>query len=85
MPQSGSIAGTAAVTGPVTIDRITGFAATLGFDRRYQLNLPGDKTGVWTISHDIMLNDGPSPSADRTIHIDQYTGNVLVQSQFSMY
>ena len=85
MPTSGSLAGTAAVTGPVTIDSVTAFAATLGFDRRYQLNLPGDETGVWTISHDSMSNDGPNPSADRTIHIDQYTGNVLADVRYADY
>jgi uncharacterized iron-regulated membrane protein len=85
MPESGSLAGTAAVTGPVTIDSVTAFAATLGFDRRYQLNLPGDEKGVWTIGHDSMSNDGPSPSADRTIHIDQYTGNVLADVRYADY
>ena len=85
MPESGSLAGKAAVAGPVTIDSVIGFADTLGFDRRYQLNLPGDDTGVWTISHDSMSNDGPNPSADRTIHIDQYTGNVLADVRYADY
>ena len=85
LPLSGSLAGTAAITGPVTIDSVTDFAATLGFDRRYQLNLPGDETGVWTISHDSMSNDGPDPSADRTIHIDQFTGNVLADVRYADY
>jgi uncharacterized iron-regulated membrane protein len=85
LPMSGSLAGTAAVAGPVTIDSVTGFAATLGFDRRYQLNLPADETGVWTISHDSMSNDGPNPAADRTIHIDQFTGNVLADVRYADY
>jgi uncharacterized iron-regulated membrane protein len=85
LPLSGSLAGTAAVTGPVTIDSVTGFAATLGFDRRYQLNLPAGEAGVWTISHDSMSNDGPNPAADRTIHIDQFTGNVLVDVRYADY
>ncbi|MCU0904082.1 MAG: PepSY domain-containing protein [Tabrizicola sp.] len=85
MPESGSLAGTAAITGPVTIDSVTAFAATLGFDRRYQLNLPADETGVWTISHDSMSNDGPNPAADRTIHIDQFTGNVLADVRYADY
>jgi uncharacterized iron-regulated membrane protein len=85
MPVSGSLAGMAAIAGPVTIDSVTAFAATLGFDRRFQLNLPGDETGVWTISHDSMSNDGPYPGADRTIHIDQYTGNVLADVRYADY
>ncbi len=85
MPESGSLAGTVAVTGPVTIDSVTDFAATLGFDRRYQLNLPSGEAGVWTISHDSMSNDGPNPAADRTLHIDQYTGNVLADVRYADY
>ncbi|MGL4236470.1 PepSY-associated TM helix domain-containing protein [Tabrizicola sp.] len=85
LPESGSLAGTAAVTGPVTIDSVADFAGTLGFDRRYQLNLPNGDTGVWTISHDSMSNDGPNPAADRTIHIDQYTGNVLADVRYADY
>ncbi|MFN3282509.1 MAG: PepSY domain-containing protein, partial [Tabrizicola sp.] len=85
MPASGSLAGTAAVAAPVTIDAVTAFADGLGFDRRYQLNLPEGETGVWTISHDSMSNDGPNPGADRTIHIDRYTGNVLADIRYADY
>ena len=85
LPQSGSLAGTAAVSGAVTIDSVGAFAQTLGFVHRFQLNLPGDQGGVWTISHDSMSNDGPNPAADRTIHIDQYTGNVLADVRYADY
>jgi uncharacterized iron-regulated membrane protein len=85
MPMSGSLAGTQAIQGPVTIDSVTDFARTLGFDRRFQLNLPADETAVWTISHDSMSNDGPNPAADRTIHIDQFTGNVLADVRYADY
>lgn len=85
MPESGSLAGTVAIAGPVTVDSVADFAGTLGFDRRFQLNLPADEKGVYTISHDSMSNDGPNPSADRTIHIDQYTGNVLADVRYADY
>ncbi len=85
MPASGSLAGQAAIAGPVTIDSVGAFAASLGFVDRFQLNLPGDEQGVWTISHDSMSNDGPDPTADRTIHIDRYTGNVLADVRYSDY
>ena len=85
LPESGSLAGTTAINGPVTVDTVAGFAGTLGFDHRFQLNLPGDATGVWTISHDSMSNDGPNPAADRTIHIDQFTGNVLADVRYADY
>ena len=47
--------------------------------------MPADETGVWTISHDSMSNDGPNPAADRTIHIDQFTGNVLADVRYADY
>ena len=85
MPLSGSLAGVTAIQGPVTIDSVTAFADTLGFDRRFQLNLPKDGAGVWTISHDSMSNDGPDPTADRTLHVDQFTGNVLADVRYAEY
>ena len=87
MPESGSAAcisglpdGTA-----VTLDSVAAFAGSLGFNGRFQLNLPADETGVWTISHDSMSKDGPHPSEDRTIHLDQYTGKVLADVRYADY
>lgn len=85
MPASGSLAGTAAVAGMPDIDSIAAFANGLGFDGRFQVNLPADESGVWTISHDSMSNDGHDPAADRTIHIDQFTGNVLADVRYADY
>jgi uncharacterized iron-regulated membrane protein len=85
LPLSGSLAGTTGITRPVSIDSVTAFADTLGFDRRFQLNLPKDATGVWTISHDSMSNDGPNPAVDRTLHVDQFTGNVLADVRYADY
>jgi uncharacterized iron-regulated membrane protein len=85
LPKSGSLAGTTAIEGAVTLDSVVAFANNLGFVKRYQLNFPADDTGVWTISHDSMSNDGPSPAADRTIHIDQFTGNVLADVRYADY
>jgi uncharacterized iron-regulated membrane protein len=85
MPASGSLAARKAITGPVTIDAVAGFAAGLGFPGRFQVNLPQGENGVWTISHDSMSNDGPDPAADRTIHIDRHTGNVLADVTYGDY
>lgn len=85
LPESGSLAGTQAIAGPVDIDAVAGFAQGLGFDGRFQIAIPGDAKGVWTVSHDSMSNDGPDPSADRTIHIDQYSGHVLADVGFADY
>ncbi|MCB2116329.1 MAG: PepSY domain-containing protein [Rhodobacteraceae bacterium] len=85
MPASGSLAGTPAVGGTPDIDGITHFARTLGFEGRFQVNLPGNDTGVWTISHDTMSKDGGLATGDRTIHIDRYTGNVLADVRYADY
>ncbi|WP_181703986.1 PepSY-associated TM helix domain-containing protein [Chthonobacter albigriseus] len=87
LPASGSNAG---VTGlpdgtPVTIDSVVGLARSLGFDGRFQLNLPKGETGVWTISRDSMSNDSPDPTSDRTVHVDQYTGKVLADVRYADY
>ena len=85
MPASGSLAGTDAIDGDVTIDSVAAFARDLGFIGRFQVNFPSDEGGVWTVSHDSMSNDGPNPAADRTIHLDQYTGNVLADVRYADY
>ena len=85
VPASGSLKGVAAIQGEVTINKVAVFADSLAFDGRYQINIPQDDTGVWTLSHDSMSNDGPKPTQDRTIHIDRYTGNVLADVQFADY
>ncbi|MFZ1512869.1 MAG: PepSY domain-containing protein, partial [Tabrizicola sp.] len=85
MPESGSLAGKQAIAGPVTADSVAAFAEDLGFQNRFQMNLPANEAGVFTISHDSMSNDGPDPAADRTIHIDQYTGNVLADVRYADY
>ena len=85
LPESGSLAGVQAIAGAVTVDSVAAFADGLGFAHRYQLNLPAGEAGVWTISHDSMSNDGPDPAADRTLHIDQYTGNVLADVRYAEY
>ncbi|MBR9763059.1 MAG: PepSY domain-containing protein [Rhodobacteraceae bacterium] len=85
LPASGSLAGEAAITGPVDLDSVVGFARQLGFVGRFQLNFPAGDSGVWSISHDSMSNDGPNPAADRTLHIDRYTGKVLADIRYEDY
>ena len=85
MPESGSLKGTAAIDGGVDLDTVAAFARGLGFVGRFQIHLPKGDDGVWTISHDSMSNDGPNPAADRTVHIDQFTGNVLADVRYADY
>lgn len=85
MPASGSDAGTEALAGPVTIDTIDALARQIGFDARYQLNPPRGETGVWTLSRDSMSTDSTAPTTDRTVHVDQYTGNILADVRYEDY
>lgn len=69
----------------VGIDAIDVLAREIGFDGRYQLNVPSGETGVWTISRDSMSNDDVNPTTDRTTHVDQYSGAVLADVRFADY
>jgi uncharacterized iron-regulated membrane protein len=85
LPESGSDAGSPGVARPVTVDGVAALAAGLDLPGRFQIAWPAGEAGVWTISHDSMSNDGPDPSADRTIHIDRYTGHVLADVGYADY
>lgn len=86
LPASGSQAGTAAVAQPVVLDTVTQWALANGFDKgQFKIGLPGDETGVYTVSIDGRNGDGFTPSDDRFVHIDRYTGNVLADVRYADY
>ncbi|MGH1413598.1 MAG: PepSY-associated TM helix domain-containing protein [Pelagimonas sp.] len=85
MPASGSQAGLTGVEGQVTLDTVDAFAREIGFEARYQLNVPQSATGVWTLSRDSMNTDSTDPMSDRTVHIDQYTGKILADVRYADY
>ncbi len=86
MPASGSDAGVMGITGPaVTLDAVDALARDIGFDGRYQLNVPRGDTGVWTLSRDSMNTDSTDPMSDRTVHVDQYTGRILADVRYEDY
>ena len=87
LPASGSMAGSAVLEPgtPLDIDTMDGLARRVGFDGRYQLNLPSGEIGVWTFSQDSMNTDSTDPTADRTMHVDQYTGRILADVRYEDY
>ncbi|MEP4198332.1 MAG: PepSY domain-containing protein [Aliishimia sp.] len=86
LPASGSDAGALGVAGKaVTLDTVDALAREIGFDARYQLNVPQSASGVWTLSRDSMSTDSTDPMSDRTVHVDQYTGKILADVQFQDY
>ena len=87
MPVSGTTMGQDGIAPniPIMIDTVDRYAREIGFVGRYQLNLPQGSTGVWTLSQDSMSYDMKSPTADRTVHIDRYSGNVLADIHYDDY
>jgi hypothetical protein len=63
----------------------TSWPAQIGFDGRYQMNVPTGETGVYTFSRDSMSTDSTDPMSDRTVHVDRYTGNILADVRFEDY
>lgn len=87
MPKSGSAVGVAGVPDGVAVglQSIAALGRTLGLKGRFQVAAPADTAGVWTISQDSMSYDSANPIADRTVHVDQYTGKILASVGFADY
>ena len=87
MPVSGTTMGKDGIAPniPIMIDTVDRYVREIGFKGRYQMNLPQGAAGVWTISQDSMSYDMKSPTADRTVHIDRYSGKVLADIRFDDY
>lgn len=87
LPKSGSAAGLAGLPEglPVTLETVNALGRALGFAGRYQIAYPADTTGVWTLSQDTQSYDSNSPTGDRTVHIDQYSGKILADVGFRDY
>ena len=71
-------------TKEVDLNSIADLAKQLGM-KNYQVNLPANKKAVYTLSADTMSGDISDPRLDRTVHIDQHTGEVLVDIGWSDY
>ena len=86
LPASGSMAGTDAIpdTLPVNLDSVSAYARDNGFNG-FRINLPTDETGVYTVSADTMSGDISDPRRDRTLHLDQYSGNRLAEVGWQDY
>ena len=87
LPESGSHAGATGLPegASVNLDTVAAFAKANGFDEQFRIYVPGGETGVFTISADSMDADTTSPTGDRTLHIDRYTGKILADIRFADY
>ncbi len=87
LPLSGSASGATVLPEGTVVDlaAMETIARTIGIEGRFRVNFPGDATAVWTISQNSMSYDGASPTLDRTVHVDQYTGRVLADVRYAEY
>lgn len=65
---------------PVNLDSIVALAQAKGAPTGFTVSFPEDKTGVYTVS--AFPND---PTQEMTMHIDQYSGNVLADIKWQDY
>jgi uncharacterized iron-regulated membrane protein len=49
------------------------------------VHLPRGEDGVWTIAATTIAGDITNPGAERTVHIDRYSGRVLADLRFADY
>ena len=87
MPESGSAAGIEGLPEgiPVNAQSLAALGRAIGFEGRFQIAAPADEGSVWTLSQDSMSYDSTNPTADRTVHVDQYTGRILADVKFADY
>lgn len=85
MPESGTAEGSAAISQPVTLDTVVMWAQANGFAGQYRVSLPSGETGVWSVMRVSQSEDSVAPQQDRTVHFDQYTGNLLADIDYPDY
>ncbi|MBB4004898.1 MAG: PepSY domain-containing protein [Aurantimonas endophytica] len=72
--------GASAATQPIGLDRAAAIFDDLGLNRGYAVNIPGRPDGVYTGS--VYPDD---LSRQRVVHLDQYTGEPLVDMSYADY
>ncbi|TDF85227.1 PepSY domain-containing protein [Pseudomonas sp. H9] len=88
MPQSGAhaehaghaIASTAPAAPQVSLQQVQDLAVSRSVEPGYSITLPSTADGVYTIA--VFADD---PRNDATLHVDQYTGKVLVDVRWQDY
>jgi uncharacterized iron-regulated membrane protein len=68
----------------LSIDQVIANAKAMGFTQ-FQLFLPNNEKGVFTASASSMSKDIENATDDRTVHFDQYSGEVLADVGYQDY
>lgn len=69
----------------VDLDTVDKMARGIGFGPRYRINLPQGADGVYTISSTTMTGDAVAPGAERTVHVDRHSGQIVAEVGFDDY
>jgi uncharacterized iron-regulated membrane protein len=87
LPESGSASGIAILPSgtELNLSNMVVLGRKIGIEGRFRVSVPADEKGVWTLSQNSMSYDSPSPTIDRTTHVDQFTGKVLADVRYSDY
>ncbi|KDM93367.1 PepSY-associated TM helix domain-containing protein [Photobacterium galatheae] len=72
------------IQGEVNLDSVVAFARVQGFTA-FRVNLPKGEQGSYSILQSTMSNDITDATQDRTLHLNQYTGDVLADIKYSQY
>ncbi|MBB1485940.1 PepSY-associated TM helix domain-containing protein [Oceanospirillum sediminis] len=86
MPESGSLTGKPGIpeTFSVNLDTVVAYGKDNGMTT-FRVSIPQSETGVYTLMAATMSGDITDARQDRTIHIDQYTGNKLGDIGYNDY
>ena len=71
-------------THPLSLDEVIKQSQALGFTQ-FQVFFPKNETGVYTTSASSMSKDIENATDDRTVHFDQYSGDVLADIGYVDY
>lgn len=69
---------------PPGLDEIVALAKHEGFTK-FRVNFPKGETGAWTVSAATISGDIKDPRADRTMHVDRWSGAVIADIGFADY
>lgn len=87
LPESGSASGVAVLASgtELNLSNLVLLGRKIGIEGRFRVSLPDGEKGVWTLSQNSMSYDSSSPTIDRTVHVDQFTGKVLADVRYGDY
>lgn len=66
------------------LDWVVAYARDNGFEN-FRVHVPNSTDAAWTIARSTLAKDDTNPLADRMLHLDRYSGEVLQELSFKDY